>query len=182
MDRFSDDDMKTIRDRTRDRLISPGYDDSKLFVDGSNFYIFIEENEVAKKGHNKKHSYDLNQVPYYIAANYEYIPFSGDSYPGNVPDSKAFDAIIENTSENAILIFDRGYNSFENIHKIRKRKYVGALVMPDHPDLMAVHVDSGSVVETRKTVYGTEHRIILYQSSGLERKRTIAFMRRLGKI
>ena len=50
MDRFSDDDMKTIRDRTRDRLISPGYDDSKLFVDGSNFYIFIEENEVAKKG------------------------------------------------------------------------------------------------------------------------------------
>ena len=31
-------------------------------------------------------------------------------------------------------------------------------------------------------MYGAEHRIIIYHSSGLERKRTIAFMKRFGKI
>ena len=182
MDRFSDDDMKAIRDRTRDRLISLGYDHSKLFVDGSNFYTFMEENEMAKKGHNKKHRYDLNQVSYYIAANYDYIPFSGDSYPGNVPDSKTFHMIVENTPEDAILIFDRGYNSFENMRKIRRRRYIGALIQSDHPDLMALPLERDSFFETRKTVYGAEHRIIIYHSSGLERRRTIAFMKRFGKI
>ncbi len=44
------------------------------------------------------------------------------------------------------------------------------------------HLDRDSFAETRKTVYGAEHRIIIYHSSGLERKRTIAFMRRFGKI
>ena len=44
MDRFSDESMKRIREKMRDRLISLGYDDSRLFVDGSNFYTYMEEN------------------------------------------------------------------------------------------------------------------------------------------
>ncbi len=107
MDRFSDEAMKRIREKMRDRLISLGYDDSRLFVDGSNFYTYMEENDMAKKGHNKKHRYDMNQVSYYIASNYDYIPFAGNSYAGNIPDVKTFQMIGDSTPDDAILIFDR---------------------------------------------------------------------------
>ena len=37
---------------------------------------------------SKAHRYDLNQISYYIEANEDYILFYGDSYPGNMHDSK----------------------------------------------------------------------------------------------
>ena len=174
--------IKTVRERMRDRLISLGYEDSKLFVDGSNFYTYMEENGMAKRGHNKKHRYDLNEISYYIAANHDYIPFAGDSYAGNVPDVNTFDMIVGSTPEDAILIFDRGYNYALNIGKIWKRKYLGALIQSDHRDLMALPLDRDSFTETRKNVYGRDHRIIVYHSSKLEKKRIIAFMKRFRKI
>ncbi|EQD26269.1 transposase IS4 family protein [mine drainage metagenome] len=182
MDRFSDDDMKKIKDQIREKLISLGYDDSRLFVDGSNFYTFMEENDMAKRGHNKKHRYDLNQVSYYIAANYDYIPFYGDSYPGNIPDVSTFSMIVESTLEDSTLIFDRGYNSKDNINLIRKRKYLGALIQSDHNDLMAIPVENDSFTETRKNVYGRDHRIIVYHSSKLEKKHMMTFMKRFRKV
>lgn len=96
VDRFSDSDIKTIMDRIREKLISRSYDCSKIFVDASNLYTFMKKNDIAKKGHNKKHRYDLNHVSYYIASNYGYIPLYGEAYPGNVPDSKTFESIIKN--------------------------------------------------------------------------------------
>ncbi len=182
MDRFTDDNMKRIREKMRDRLISLGYDDSRLFVDGSNLYTYMEENGMAKRGHNKAHRYDLNQISYYIAANYDYIPFAGDSYPGNIPDVKTFDMIIENTPEDAILIFDRGYNSATNIKKTGERKYLGALIQSDHMDLMAIPLEKDSFTETRKFVYGRDHRIIIYHSSKLEKRRIISFMKKFQKV
>ena len=62
MDRFSDKDMKDIQDSIRDKVMGMGYDFSNIFFDASNMYTFMEENDMAKKRHNKKHRYDLNQV------------------------------------------------------------------------------------------------------------------------
>ncbi len=177
MDRFSEESMKEIRRRIKDRLISLGYDFSKIFVDASNLYTFMEENDMAKKGHNKKHRYDLNQVSYYIAANYDYIPLDGDSYPGNVYDSKTFSMIVERLPSNATLIFDRGYNSADNIKMLRGRKYLGALIQSDHMDLMDIPIERDSFFETYRTVYGEYHHIIAYHSSKLERKRVKSFMK-----
>lgn len=177
MDRFSDDSMKEIRKRITSRLISLGYDFSKIFVDASNFYTFMEENAMAKRGHNKKHRYDLNQVSYYIAANYDYIPLDGDSYPGNVYDSKTFSMIVERLPKNATLVFDRGYNSADNIKMIKERKYLGALKQSEHSDLMNAPLERDSFFETYRTVYGEYHRIIVYHSSKLERKRVKAFLK-----
>ena len=182
MDRFSDEAMKRIREKMRNRLISLGYDDSKLFVDGSNFYTYMEENDMAKKGHNKKHRYDLNQVSYYIASNYDYIPFAGDSYAGNIPDVKTFQMIVDSTPDDAILIFDRGSNSMANIKYTGNRKYLGALIQSDHSDLMSLPLKRDSFMETRKSVYGRDHRIILYHSSKLERRRIITFMKHFRKV
>ena len=182
MDRFSDEAMKRIREKMRDRLISLGYDDSRLFVDGSNFYTYMEENDMAKKGHNKKHRYDLNQVSYYIAASYDYIPFTGDSYAGNIPDVKTFQMIVDSTPDDAILIFDRGYNSRANIKYTGERKYLGALIQSDHRDIMSLPLEKDSFIETRKPVYGRDHRIIVYHSSKLERRRIITFMKHFRKV
>ncbi len=182
MDRFSDEAMKRIKEKMRDRLISLGYDDSRLFVDGSNFYTYMEENDMAKKGHNKKHRYDLNQVSYYIASNYDYIPFAGDSYAGNIPDVKTFQMIVDSTPDDAILIFDRGYNSRANIKYTGERKYLGALIQSDHRDIMSLPLEKDSFIETRKPVYGRDHRIIVYHSSKLERRRLITFMKHFRRV
>jgi len=177
MDRFSDDDMEEIRRRIKDRLISLGYDFSKIFVDASNLYTFMQENEMAKKGHNKKHRYDLNQISYYIAANYDYIPLYGESYPGNMHDSRTFSMIVDKLPKDAIIIFDRGYNSADNIKMLCGRKYLGSLIQSDHMDLMNYPLERDSFFETHRTVYGEYHRIIVYHSSKLERKRVKTFLR-----
>jgi len=179
MDRVSDDDMEEIRRRTKDRLNSLGYDFSKIFVDASNLYTFMQKNDMAKKGHNKKHRYDLNQISYYIAANYDYIPLYGESIAGNVHDSRTFKWIIENMPENSILIFDRGYNSKSNIDLVSNRRYIGALKQSDHHDIMRLDVGKDSHIELMRNVYGKNHRIILYHSTSLENRQRSKFMKRI---
>ena len=58
MDRFSDEAIKHIQDNIRDRIMEMGYDYRNIFFDASNMYTFMEENDMARKGHNKKHRYD----------------------------------------------------------------------------------------------------------------------------
>ena len=181
MDRFNDEQMKEIKTRIRDKLISLGYDHSHLFIDGSNFYTFMEENDMAKKGHNKAHRYDLNQISYYIEANEDYIPFFFDSYPGNEPDVNTFPMIIENIPKESTIIFDRGYNSEKNIGLLNGMEYIGALIESDHKDLMYMDIKKDSFIETTKIVYGKEHRIIVYYSSKLERKQIRSFMKMFKK-
>ena len=182
MDKFSDETIKRIQDNIRDRIIDMGYDFRNMFVDASNMYTFMEENDMARKGHNKKHRYDLNQVSYYIAANYDYIPLYGESYAGNMHDSKTFESIIGNIPDNSTLIFDRGYNSKSNIDLICNRRYIGALKQSDYHDIMKLHVNPDSYIDLYRNAYGREHRIILYHSSSLERRKREAFMKKMGKV
>ena len=182
MDRFTDANMKDIQDRIRDKVMGLGYDFRNMFVDASNMYTFMEENEMAKKGHNKKHRYDLNQISYYIAANYDYIPLYGESYAGNMHDSKTFESITRNIPGNSTLIFDRGYNSKSNIDLIGDRRYIGALKQSDHHDIMKLQVGNDSHIELMRNVYGKNHRIILYHSSSLEKRKKESFMKRMEKV
>jgi len=158
------------------------YDFTSMFVDASNMYTFMEENDIARKGHNKKHRYDLNQISYYIAANYDYIPLYGQSYAGNVHDSRTFQWIIENMPENSTLIFDRGYNSKSNIDLVSNRRYIGALKQSDHHDIMRLDVGKDSRIELMRNVYGKDHRIVLYHSSSLENRQRSKFMKRIEKV
>ena len=182
MDRFSDGDMKRIQDSMRDKIIELGYDFKNIFFDASNMYTFMEENDMAKKGHNKKHRYDLNQVSYYIASNYDYIPLYFESYAGNVHDSKTFESITGNIPVDSTLIFDRGYNSKANIDLISNRRYIGALKQSDHHDIMELSVENDSHIELSRNVYGREHRIILHHSQSLEKRRRAKFMKRMEKV
>ena len=182
MDRITDEDMKRIMGRLRDKLEALGYDFSKIFVDASNMYTFMETNDMAKRGHNKKHRYDLKQISYYIAANYDYIPLFWNSYAGNVNDSKTFPEMIEQMPEDSTIIFDRGYNSKRNIDLIGDRRYIGALKQSDHRDIMKLDVGKDSHIEIVRNVYGKDHRIIVYHSSSLEKRKKETFMRSFERI
>ena len=182
MDRITDVHMLSIMKAVREKIIEMGYDFSRIFVDASNMYTFMNENEMAKKGHNKKHRYDLNQVSYYIGANYDYIPLFWNSYAGNMHDSRTFPKMIGQISEDSVIIFDRGYNSKSNIDLMGKRRYIGALKQSDHHDIMKVEVEKDSYIEMKKNVYGKDHRIILYHSSSLEIRKRETFMKRMEKV
>ena len=182
MDKFTDNDIKNIMDMTRDRITGMGYDLTNIFFDASNMYTFMEENSMAKKRHNKKHGYDLNQVSYYIASTYDYIPVYGESYPGNIHDSKTFENIIKNIPEDSTLIFDMGYNSRDNIRLISNRKYIGALKQSDNQGIMEINVKEDSYIDIIRNVYGKDHRVILYHSKLLEKRKKERFMKHLAKV
>ena len=84
-----------------------GYDFKDLFMDTSSMYTFIEENEIAKRGHNKMDSYELNQMSYYIAANHDYVFLYSESYVGIMHDSRTFESKTMNMPDNSALLFDR---------------------------------------------------------------------------
>ena len=182
MDRITDAHMDAIMKAVREKIIEMGYDFSRIFVDASNMYTFMNENDMAKKGHNKKHRYDLNQISYYIGANYDYIPLFWNSYAGNIHDSKTFPEMVRQMPEDSIMIFDRGYNSKSNIDILGERRYIGALKQFDHHDIMKLEVEHDSHIEIKKNVYGKDHRIILYHSSSLERRKREIFMKRMEKV
>ena len=94
-------------------------------------------------------------------------------------DSKTFGTMVDAIPESSILILDRGYNSSKDIQKIRNRKYTGALVQSDY---MGISVKKDSFIETRKVVYGMDHRIIVYHSSKIGRKRIMAFRKTFRKV
>ncbi len=47
---------------------------------------------------------------------------------------------------------------------------------------MSLLLEKDSFIETRKSVYGSDHRIIVYHSSKLERRRIITFMKHFRKV
>ncbi len=184
MERIDERQMKNVLDRIKERLLSLGYDSSRIFIDASNLFTYMEENEMARKGHNKKHRYDLNQVSYYIAANFDYVPFYGESYPGNVFDGNTFKMIIANIPDWAIIIFDAGYDSAENIELIIDKKYIGSLRPSDNIDLLDIPVEQyeNGYYETRKFTLGREHRIIIYFSEKRKIKEEKSLLKKIRKV
>ena len=84
--------------------------------------------------------------------------------------------MIRQMPEDALIIFDRGYNSEENVNLLKNRRYIGALTLSDHMDLVDLPVDMDSFMETERKVYGKNHRIIVYRSSKLQDRRIRSFM------
>ena len=69
-----------------------------------------------------------------------------------------------------------------NIDLISDRKYIGALKQSDHHDIMELDVGKDSHIELLRNVYGKDHRIILYHSQSLEKRKRLKFMKRIEKV
>jgi transposase len=159
------------------------------FIDSTN-----PSASLAQRGKAKQKRADLRLVGLGLVVTRDGgIPLLSHTYPGNRPDVTQFPAMLTELCDRYALlatgpdplaqvtvVFDAGQNSRDNFTDLRTRKigYVTSLPPSDHPDLLALPDKDRTVVdpvsypgltalETRKTVYGKETRVILTHSPTL---------------
>ncbi|HET9654349.1 MAG TPA: IS1634 family transposase [Kineosporiaceae bacterium] len=159
------------------------------FIDSTN-----PSASLAQRGKAKQKRADLRLVGLGLVVTRDGgIPLLSHTYPGNRPDVTQFPTMLTELCDRyAVLVagpepldqvtvvFDAGQNSRDNFTDLRARKvgYVTSLPPSDHPDLLALPGEDRTVVdpvrypgltalETRKTLYGKETRVILTHSPTL---------------
>jgi transposase len=135
MSYLDQDVIKRIETDLSKILLEKGITPSILYLDESNWFTYSDnynkKSQLLKKGHNKKHRNDKNQINVALAANEENIPFIHETYPGNIHDSTEFPDLIDGivdrltelniNTENITLVFDKGNNSEDNIDKLTSK-------------------------------------------------------------
>lgn len=128
-------------------------DSDTLFLDTTNFFTFIDSTNqhctIAQRGKNKQKRNDLRQVGMaMIVTRKDMVPLFHISYKGNMHDTNIFGDVILKVrrrlsdlsldSDRHTLVFDRGFNSRENLALIKKLAmyYVGALTPVHHKQLI----------------------------------------------
>lgn len=159
------------------------------FIDSTN-----PSASLAQRGKAKQKRADLRLVGLGLVVTRDGgIPLLSHTYPGNRPDVTQFPAMLTELCDRyaalatgpepldqITVVFDAGQNSQDNFTDLRARKigYVTSLPPSDHPDLLAlpgedrtsvdpVRYPGLTALETRKTVYGKETRVILTHSPNL---------------
>src|SRR4030042_1558347 len=121
-------------------LIEKGIKPSILYLDESNWFTYGDnynnKSDLLKKGFNKKHRYDKNQVGVALVTNEDNIPFLHETYAGNIHDSTEFPELIDGivnyltdlkiNTEDITLVFDKGNNSTDNkaTYTLQKESYL----------------------------------------------------------
>jgi transposase len=99
-----------------------------LLFDTTNYYTFMAshtESELARRGKNKASRHHLRQIGLgLLVARDSRLPLYYTAYPGNIHDSKQFEAIMDdmfgivcglhNTKERLTVVIDKGMNSEDN--------------------------------------------------------------------
>ncbi len=163
---------------------------SCLYYDITNQYFFHEINSNSKSklldhGPNKAKRFDLLQVNIALLVTKDYgIPLFHESFAGNLRDVTKFSEHVEmlvnkfelfaKNCKEITLIFDKGNNSKENISKIEKYHFIGALKPYDFKHLMSISLQRYKSVynhdrkktntlayRTKENVFGAERTIIL---------------------
>lgn len=110
-------------------LIEKGMTPRLLFLDESNWFNYIEKGEkLPKKGKSKQFRSDKNLISVGLAVSEDNVPFMHETYEGNVHDAKIFPKLLDMlterlsnlkiTTEDLILVFDKGNNSEVNIESV----------------------------------------------------------------
>src|ERR1039457_1558227 len=170
------------------------------FIDTSN-----KKAPVAQRGKAKQKRSDLRLVGLGLVVTRDGgIPLTWHAYPGNRPDVTQFRAMIGQLTRqyeaittavpgasggaDMTVVFDAGQNSQDNFDYLAGTglRYVGSVPASDCPDLTAlpatarVLVDPGrftglTAYDTRRTVYGTDRRVILTHSPELHASQALGF-------
>ncbi len=125
-----------------------------ILYDTTNFFTYIaKENpaELPRNGHNKAGRHERRQVSLALAITRRFhLPLLHLVYPGNVHDATLFPgalrrlvqrvAALARDAVHLVLVFDRGQNSKDNLHKVRGcgMHAVGGLSWAHHKDLLEV--------------------------------------------
>jgi transposase len=128
-DRVSEKDLKIITQKFFERiwaLESPNAD--CLLFDTTNYYTFLAsdtESDLARRGKSKDGRHHLRQIGLgLLVARDSKLPLYYSAYPGNVHDSKQFEAIMDEmfgivcglykTKERLTVVIDKGMNAEAN--------------------------------------------------------------------
>ncbi len=160
--------IKNIENDICKTLFEKGITPSILYLDESNWFTYSnnydKESQLLKKGHNKKHRNDKNQINIALAADQENIPFMHETYPGNIHDSIEFPTLIDSivnrltdlkiNTEDITLVFDKGNNSENNINKlISKMSFVASAKSEQAETLMDISLDEFKYLYTNSKAH-----------------------------
>jgi transposase len=165
---------------------------------------------IAQRGKAKQKRSDLRLVGLGLVVTRDGgIPLVSHAYPGNRPDVTQFATMIDllaarhgalaahtgaPTPDQVTVVFDAGQNSVANFTHLADvgLAFVGSIPPTDVADLLALPardrtlVDRGrfealTALDTRRTVYGTDRRVILTHSPTLHAAQSAGFDQSLAK-
>lgn len=176
-------DQATIKNIEIDisrNLIEKGIKPSILYLDESNWFTYGDnynkKSELLKKGFNKKHRYDKNQVGVALVTNEDNIPFMHETYAGNMHDSTEFPELIDGIvnyltdlkihTEDITLVFDKGNNSTDNVGKlISKMSFVASAKFDQAEDLLDIPLEDFKSLYTNSKdheIYGSRTKYTFF--------------------
>jgi transposase len=167
-DRVSEQALETIARRFFERiwqLTAPEAD--CLLFDTTNYYTFMASHtnsELARRGKNKEGRHHLRQIGLgLLVARNSRLPLYYCAYPGNLHDSRQFEAVMDRmfavacglnrTKERLTVVIDKGMNSEGNfawIDEHARIHFVTSYSTYFAQELAAIGLDQFEVAETAK--------------------------------
>ena len=188
-DRVTEDSLRKIARAFFERLWeveSPSAD--CLLFDTTNFYTFMAshtESELARRGKNKASRHHLRQIGLgLLVARDSRLPLYYTVYPGNIHDSRQFEAIMDemfgivcglhNTKERLTVVIDKGMNSEDNYAWIDEQSrihFVTTYSTYFAQDLAATPIEKFEPVDIPKNLRLVEEgmpeeRLLAYRTKG----------------
>jgi transposase len=200
MEKVEAKDVEAIGDEVARKVVSV-FDVSLdcLLYDTTNFFTQMSPetpSELARYAYSKAGKHELRHVGLSLLCNREDgIPLFHRTYPANIHDSKLMfqlyaemGTLLRSLKKSRMtLIFDKGFNSPENIARIDADlglSFIGALSPYHHPDLCRVPLEDYKAIETKDEedeplqayrtsleLYGRERAIVVTYNPRTYRKK-----------
>ena len=165
---------KKIEDDLCKALIEKGLTPRILFLDETNWFNYITKGEeLPQNGKNKQYRNHMKQVCMGLAVSEDNVPFMHEVYEGDRHDSKIFpellDVLTERltnlniTTDDMVLVFDKGNNSTVNIKDVTSQmNFVASAKHNQAEELLEISLDDYKYLYTNSKgnkIYGyrTKH-------------------------
>ena len=197
---------RKIEDDLCAAMIEMGITPHLLFLDESNWFTYIEKGEeLPRKGKSKQFRYDKNLISVGLAVSEDNVPFMHETYEGNMHDSKIFPRLLDTltkrlsnlnvTTNNLVLVFDKGNNSEMNIADVLSDMHIVASAKHEQArDLLKIPLDMYKYLytnpkshkiygyRTKYTFFGKEFTTVVAYSDASYKKQKGSYEKRKLKM
>jgi transposase len=196
---------KKIEDDLCKVLIEKGIIPRILFLDETNWFNYIKKGEeLAQNGNNKQYRNHMKQVCMGLVVSEDNIPFMHEVYKGNRHDAKIFPELLDGltkrltnlkiTTEEMILVFDKGNNSEINIEDVLSKMHIVASAKPNQAEqLLNIPVEAYKYLYTNshsnkiyghrtKYIFGQEFTTVILYNEASHKKQKKSYEQRKTKI
>ncbi|MEA1998445.1 MAG: IS1634 family transposase, partial [Euryarchaeota archaeon] len=197
---------RNIEDDLCAAMIEMGITPHLLFLDESNWFTYIEKGEeLPENWESKQFRYDKNLISVGLAVSEDNVPFMHETYEGNRHDSKIFPRLLDTlterlsklkvTTNNLVLVFDKGNNSEVNIGDAIVRMHIVASAKHEQArDLLKIPPDKYKYLytnpkghkiygyRTKYTFFGKEFTTVVAYSDASHKKQKGSYEKRKSKM